>query len=460
MKKSDAEEFYRHRDDRTNRSTGAASLEQARVQLSIDVPASETFAGQFCYLTLANLLARWCRTVSVAPNSIELRLNLFPWLEGPLASAACQLMKQCDPFGHFEVEDSKRAVHLHVGSEVPDGAYAVAGHGWIAETGSKVQRLGTSANPIGPALAACLGCCYAMQSVLSLEVPESLRFSAYNLQAGEHAVDGPEPNPSQINSLLLVGCGAVGAGIAYLLPFMSVTIPRLVLIDGDAVDVTNLNRVPLFFFEDAGLSRLKTDLVAEYLGHSDVRAEIMTGRFADAVRGSLKTRLFDVVVPAANEDGVHAAIQQQCPPLMIYGTTGPNWDAYLHRHIPMREDCLACRFPSARPLPGFGCAKGSLSEDASPPEEAEFGVLPFLSLTAATLAAAEIMKLALPNYPTNENYAIVQFNGADLHPMRVKKSPSLCGHCWSRAVWTKLGINQQFASLSTNADPCAVPNHN
>src|SRR5258708_27203481 len=59
------EEFYRLRDDRTNRCVANRGYQSIRTSVSIDSDVARTISGQAMMLTTCNLLSRWCRRRAV-----------------------------------------------------------------------------------------------------------------------------------------------------------------------------------------------------------------------------------------------------------------------------------------------------------------------------------------------------------------------------------------------------------
>lgn len=155
------------------------------------------------------------------------------------------------------------------------------------------------------------------------------------------------------------------------------------------------------------------------------------------------------MIPVASETGVRNAVQANYPPLMIHGTTGPDWDAFSGRHVPLLDDCLGCRFPSHAAVPL--CSLGTLDPVASGDGSLHItGALPFLSLAAGTMALAELAKLSVPDYPVNRNSAILSFKAEAMNFMPVdRRRSATCGVCPDAATWTALNGNSRFAFLST-----------
>ncbi|MBI1877781.1 MAG: hypothetical protein HYR94_06070, partial [Chloroflexi bacterium] len=108
------------------------------------------------------------------------------------------------------------------------------------------------------------------------------------------------------------------------------------------------------------------------------------------------------------------------PPLQVYGTTTSDWGVNYHRHIPLKEDCSVCRFPiEAEHNLVCSTAQIEIRQD-----EQVDAALPFLSMAAAILTVADLLKLQLPGYPFTPNFAFIDFKGSleSPYPLVYKKS--------------------------------------
>ena len=115
----------------------------------------------------------------------------------------------------------------------------------------------------------------------------------------------------------------------------------------------------------------------------------------------------DLILPEANEYGVRFFVENNYPPLQIYGTTTKSWGINYHRHIPFSgEDCSVCRFPSTDVSPDMVCSKNEVSTSTEKQIDA---ALPFLSVGAAILTIADIMRLQISGYPHIPNFAYIDF---------------------------------------------------
>ena len=451
-----AQSFYADRNSRTNVVSGQSDYTRARIALSIGHGEAESPSGQVTFLLAANLLARWCRCVRlIAPRGALLHPHVESVLApqaGTVADGGLQIAHAADPYGDFAPAATPASAdyHLHVAGDVPLGAYPIAGRGWLALCGDAVgpPRQGDDSVLIGAVLAACVGSAQAFRAVLGLPLLGPVRLSLWNLRGGTAAMDGPRFGRADLGHVYLIGCGAVGSTIAYLLPLIRLT-GILSLVDRDLVDASNLNRAPLFTFAD--ISRQKTEVAAAHLRRAGIVVHEYPEWFDDAVAaGRIFNSRPDLVVPTANDRGVRHAIQHQVPPLQIYGTTGRNWDAFLGRHIPLKEDCIACRFPAPRPEaePPLACATGRIPAPMPESNEAADAALPFLSTAAAALAVAELMKAALDSYPANPNFACLDLRG-NMNDVLVYQRPPdpTCTCAAQRTVWSRLNGRSRFAKF-------------
>ena len=129
---------------------------------------------------------------------------------------------------------------------------------------------------------------------------------------------------------------------------------------------------------------------------------------------------------------------------------GRNWDVFLGRHRPLREDCLVCRFPRRKaPGPAMACATASLPTASRAPDGAPDVALPFASTAAAVLAVAELVKAAGARATPGPNFVALDFLGALDGFFVEQRSPvagCLCG--MQREVWQRLNGTTRFHQIS------------
>ena len=315
-----ADEFYALRDSRTNACVAARSYAVRRVAITVGPDAATTYAGQVAFALAVNLTARWCRhiRVGVAPVQVDPRLARAVGVDVErLDDFVVQVARSADPFGSFHVGEASSTdeLELHVGAEGPPGrAYCIRGSGWLA-LGGEAARQGHQGkhaddNPLGAALAATVGCSWLFRRALGDQhaLPGVVTLSLWNLAGAAAADDGPSVS-GNLGRVMLVGCGAVGSAIAWLTSLTALN-ARWTVVDRDVVDMTNLNRSPLFRVDEVGVD--KCEVVASLLRRVGAEATSVSKWFQEALAAD---QLFherpDLVMPAANDRGVRHGIQHQ-----------------------------------------------------------------------------------------------------------------------------------------------------
>jgi hypothetical protein len=451
-----ADEFYAERDDRTDRCVDSPAYQQAQLSVVLDPWYAETLAGQVAILIIANLCARWCRNVRFSVPRVmvhpRVRSLVIGEPQGVLEDAVVSTAQATDPFGTFDIDPpSSDAVHLHVGGGTGVNELSVRGAGWLALAG---RHLGTvpehdTANPFGAILAACVGSALMFRLALrDHRVPETVRLSLWNLRGGANAWDGPSAASVEFGHAYLIGCGAVGSAISYLLPVAHLR-GEITLVDGDRVEVSNLNRSPLFTLRR--VEEPKVAVVSEFLGAAGYTTTAVPAWFDEALRDrDLFAKRPDLVIPVANERHVRRLVAHQLPPLQVYGTTGQDWNAFLGRHVPLLDDCLACRFPADQ-VPPTACATGRVDREGEGPGDgrASDAALPFLPTAAAAFAVAELAKLATIGRPEGANFACLDFRGDFADFITEQRFPTAgCSCANQRDAWTRINRGTRFAPLS------------
>lgn len=175
--------------------------------------------------------------------------------------------------------------------------------------------------------------------------------------------------------------GAGGLGGPALLGLAAAGVGKLVLLDGDAVETSNLARQPLF--GEADLGRRKAEAAAARLRQlfPSVQVEAVDGRF-DAGSAAQLLRGADVLIDGsddfetrflANDEALRAGV-----PLVHGGVL--RYTAQILTVVPGATGCLRCLFEAPPP-------RGEV------PSCAEAGVLGALAGFAGSLMAAEALRL-------------------------------------------------------------------
>jgi hypothetical protein len=341
--------------------------------------------GHALTVALVNLLARAHRRLVISGDlRVPLRCRDHFGC-GTLEEATLGLARAINPF--IDVRNSDVTIArplLTLGIGVP-ADMGLGCDGWCAEVGEGARIDPRPTSLLGAASAACLGAATAFHWALGHpEVPAGV-WSLW--ESGRCAgTQGPDLcGPVDVGRVLQVGAGAVGCALAYWLDFCGFA-GEWVLVDGDLVDVTNLNRQLLFIAADAGFPE----------GPARNKAEVLASRMAGPVRPSnqwygmdsgVVESVYDLVLPLANERGARSALQRRAQTVLLHATTTPNWRVIAHRHVAGRDGCLTCRLPE-EPAVNFSCSTAQVGL-----EKRTDASLPFLSASAGLLLLGDLIRL-------------------------------------------------------------------
>lgn len=416
-------QFYAERDNRTMLEVQDLARYATRpIEIRVDPREACTLAVQQIALLACNLTARWARRVRVVlPSGVVLveclRRDGHELLEQRILSE----IRAADPFGDFRVvwaDDARRdeefasPLRLLIGSwrDLPDGDqiaaddYVISARGWSAlgRRGGGLTADAATPRAITPAagLAASVGVADLFKRAIGHPrehwTPDFAWCLWSHKLSNDDAVqvdDHPMPEALDFGRMLLAGVGAIGSALVYLLDMMKPQ-GQLTLLDRDRVELSNLNRSPLFDVSHALAGEVKTIAAARYLARHGLETRVVNGTWHEYA-GRMAGEQFDVWASFTNEDGAWAEVPFQLPPVVLHGTTTSGWGFGAGRHIPRRDDCTLCRMP--RPEAEFRgpCAEGEI-EEASAAAEPKRASLPFLSAASASLVLAELVKLSSP----------------------------------------------------------------
>jgi hypothetical protein len=448
------EEFYAERDSRTDRIAPNQDYRNFQVRLMAGAATVCTYPGQVQLLTAANMLARWCRHVELgfpdAPLVDALQLPSHQTLHQRIAAE----MEAADPYGLFVFTSTSSPTVQYVlkagsASVAEPVDFTVDSDGWTvrAAQGNAAFSLEEDYhNPVGPALAACIGVADAFK--VAVGEPSSMRVqtftrSLFDLRLKEPSIIQPQSLPAHIElgHVCIVGVGSVGSAVVYLLRMLPLR-GTFTLIDHDPVKLVNLNRSPLFGYRD--VCRAKVAVAKAHL-QSSVLVHAFTDTYAAFIDQQGRPPV-DVLLALANEQGVRSTIENNFPPVQVYGSTF-EWGMNYHRHIPLVDDCSLCRFPvEAGTLPTVcSTAKVEVAEN-----EQLDAALPFASMGAAALTVAGLIRLQYPGYTNMPNFASIDLKGdLGVVPTYSKRPQPSCS-CGGRNKKLQARFIQptRFASLS------------
>lgn len=439
------EDYYDARDDRLSRYPDARRLDQTHwIAIRAAPDYLRSYAGQVALLTAANLLGRMARRIALDIPQTAM-VPALPWAGDDIAEFACAQMQAADPRGEYLIRPAHETDHIvFLGAS---GAPVVThGAGWLAWHGPASSPLPAddTANPIGAALAVIAMAARLVAHGFGAPAAPVL-LNSFDWSNQIRAPLPALPPAADLGALWAVGAGSVGTAILYFLTLATRNFSAL-LFDRDKVKLENITRSPIFADGDIGSAKAEvTQTYLERCGMAGVTHEPVmlheSRTWTHRVSGTP-----DLVIAAANEHNVRHLIESLFPPVQIYGTTGRNWQASVIRHVPMVDPCSCCLFPEAAYTP-TGCATDP--EAAASGDHQIDAALPFLSFGAGLMAAAEILKLAVPGYAMTPNRAVLytkpelRLVGAGV-PLR---QGCVCT-ARSRAVHEKMIAGSRYATLS------------
>jgi len=389
-----AQVFYAARDKRTAQYGAEERALNMPVVISIDNMTAAGRPGQVAVLALVDMLFRAHRNV---------RLDL-PQVTTPtgerLEDVAVATISAIDPFQDPLRQPVDGEVRLHLTTTENDHGADVVGT-WKGGRGEVHVRgivppnaegaaptNGAAHDVLGAATAACLVAAAAFAMVHDRE-PTPTAMNLLTRTCGVDARTDSAIGPVDVGNVDVIGGGAVGHALTYWANIFGV-VGRWVIVDGDDAEIHNSNRCAGMTIADAGwpdgrpvgVARKKAETAARNIGCHAERAwfhELPAERPRP-----------DLVLVLANEHGVREAVAQRGEPLLLHATTSANWTAELHRHVPGRDDCPACRIPMKAQQLSFACSEGP----ADPTDEqSSDAALPFLSTTAGLMLCAALLDL-------------------------------------------------------------------
>ena len=444
--------WRKERDSRSLRYAGRVLNPEDWITLRADQCYAERYDGQVAILTAANLLGRMSPAVALDIPSVPLVAPLS-WVGPTLPEVLLDLLRRADPYGKFcRRSPRKNDYVIHLGRTSPTDL-VVHGSGWNCYCGPSPSPLADdqTVNPVGPALAAIFAASEAFRTNLAAP-PEKTLLNALNWQFAALEPDFAPlslPQPT-LGTLWTVGAGSVGTAILYFLSLATQDFSSGVF-DMDTVKIHNLDRSPLFTADD--VQKKKVVVTERYLNQAGIKTIQAEPHALDESElwRSRDQGTPDVLIAAANERNVREFIENDFPPVQIYGTTGRNWQATVIRHVPLHDPCSVCLFPATSHEP-TACATGGVTVERENGKKQVDAALPFLSFAAGAMAAAEILKLGLPGYPFTPNRVTLNTYPAPrpvLAPLSIREN-CLCRRR-STSVHRKMIEGTRFSSLRSHS---------
>lgn len=214
-----------------------------RVLLTGDAPVLSTPNGRNCILASLAMVVRICRNVAV----------FVPPELSPLATECCQLAERIKHDQGIEFLNSMPNLEgydavLSVGTEArPSQPWTVINsNGWLARVSSGSTCLSpecSQENPVGALAAASLGVAEVFKRLVRIREARGRYLDGLTFSLYDYRVDTSDPGPTLPvdfqGDLLLVGAGAIGNGIVWVLSRL-VLRGHVVIVDPQQFDWENL----------------------------------------------------------------------------------------------------------------------------------------------------------------------------------------------------------------------------
>ncbi len=425
------------------RTSIPSRLETARVAVTGNQLLLRTPNGQHMALMAVNQLCRFCShldivmprdidTVIDSPaacktklldNLLELPVNVYPAIE---VRAPTRLTAPYD-------------VVLSIGSaSVGSGSTVIINSdGWMAYLSTEGNQLSWTSelqNPIGAHAAASLGVAEVFKTVfrkvsgcnqLDVRPSGSLIFSAFDYGfAGSANANPPLPKSIPLGTVHLISAGAINSSLAYSLRAVPGVTGKLVVIEPQEVEISNLNRYLLTTANDAIRRRAKVDVLRTFV--EDVfEVETFQMEF-QRYRDHLKKGSLDLAIVGVDRDESRWEVQNEFPRVILSGGTEASV-IQISRHDDFsRAACLGCLYPRR------SCAErtGTIETEPSPS-------ISFVSGLTGTLLSAEIIKERDRAFRANRLQTVLYMDALKVSLFRIRQPTKsvLCGcRCQDPAV--------------------------
>lgn len=466
------------------------------VRIVVAVPWAHARSGQLLVSALTNLLCRQIgivRRIAIVASPAAARIVMpdgqhYAQLSEGLAALPAWAVNNQVTVGFGEpAEPPDFTIFVGAPSVLTSApAIVILGDGWCAwvgAPGSAPDVAPVSDNPLGPVLAAALAAGEVFKRHCGLAARgKYLDAAAYSLWSGETAArwdavtQGPPAMGCAIEPLHLIGAGAVGNDVAYVLGYLQAS-AYPVLIDNQTYSKTNLNRCLVSGWNDQGHDKVAS--VARFLAACGIGSFAFPGTVKDYVtaprsglRGDVAWAVddldFGLVLSCVDNSlarhdiqglspkrllgasswGLQAKTQfysgcSGAPCLACFHPVEPNTERLAALKVTLRSMSVSDRraFLMANKLDAAAVEKylqdpgcGGLGEAilrafaTAPPDE--FSVS-FVSLGAATLLIASLLRRTVfaDTAPLREDFSTLNFLNGQLHDHAVAADNSCERRC-------------------------------
>jgi Prokaryotic E2 family C/ThiF family len=334
--------------------------------IAFDEAAVDSHEGRSTLLLAAELISRLYPAIVITPltNNASCRSMREELI------AAC---KRVNPL--IEVRDGVQASDavLVVGNSISAAEHSIyiGSSEWLA-LASLIAPVGSSdsLNPFGAGAAACFGAAFIFRHYFSAQIPgenergdfklsqgvaDVFRFSVPDIRlSAADALDSlPLASSIDIGETFFVGVGAVGNGALWALSRTPSLTGILHLIDGECVELSNLQRYALTDTQSVGLEKVAlgaAQFVKRTEGNSATSLEVRTHASTwDEFVPEFGSFAFDRVLLALDSAEDRIAVQGALPRWVANAWTQPENLGVSRHHFLGQQACVACLYKPVGP---------------------------------------------------------------------------------------------------------------
>lgn len=405
-----------------NLAPGAFTAPTIAVELTA---ASAAGAGNVAaFLMAINLLPRTFATVhAVFPAGT--RAGPHPWGLPNIDEVVTEIAAATDGALHTGVP-ARADILLSIGAPGTVAAtrtVLVSGTNWRSALDGLLE--GDGDGVLGSLYAACIGAAQVLLHSLQLVGAPYRPMAPFEfslLDFANPSADGELPTNIVIPETHMVGVGAIGSALVYVLGHLGAARGRLHLIDNDHVERRNLNRYILMRLCD--LTRLKVDVGVDALRGTAMSVTPLGQAFADYVdqHGDAIELLLS---PVDSEEG-RRSLARSLPHHVLNAATGGTTVTISRHGFADGKACLHCLY---MPKPNEATTERTMADDMGLPVE-------------------QVIELVRSNLPVDEALAALVERNRGVEPGTYADKAGLPIHSfYARAVCSDAELRLPTASV-------------
>lgn len=436
------EQWYNTRNKRTNSFlTPGKDLKGFKIGVVVE---SEDLRIKILTELTVNMLARWCNNIvldgcqKVDLNDLKVKIiDIDPYSNVELSSVS-------------EI-DTNLNILIATGKNVESNkpfVYADA-MGWDAFCGlnevGNLSKCNWDNDIIGISFAACLANAEAFRVFnFGTNKPYSRWYSLMSRKCESTQppkVEGLKSKIENLGNIQIIGCGSIGSSFVHLFPYSGYK-ANFTLIDPDSVEDQNTSSSLLFNSFHSKDNILKTEVCEKYLMSNGIACKSTNEYYNQRVEN------LDILLCFANEQNIWAKIQHNYPPISFHATTSNDWGVNIARHIPLKDECLACSFKNILKTEFVPNCSEVVMPTNEKDEEMHTAILPFLAPAAAVITLAEMLK-AVNGIVSKEGTTIFNMSTIEAEFIEDMTAFGKCSICTNQeTIYSIVGNQSKYWTLS------------